>query len=229
MLVVRNGCGKRSARRRRSKSVRDPRTVPARRRETRLRSACATGIRRCSRLSRTTVWSVHTSTGTGSSASSVQAGDGDDRVRIEEVNGAFTDTEETTLAGGFGDDDLRRGSSRETFSAVGRAPTRSTETRAVTSRPSVRATTASRGTPATGVTSSKDGRVSTRSSSTARRRTTLRRVRQRRAPALLSERGQHRDGCRRHRAIDLRTLGGADTVVMNDLSVQPMSSTSTSI
>jgi hypothetical protein len=45
----------------------------------------------------------------------VEAGDGDDLVRIDEVNGAFTDTEATTLAGEAGDDDLRGGSHLETL------------------------------------------------------------------------------------------------------------------
>jgi len=45
----------------------------------------------------------------------VRAGDGNDLVRIDEVNGVFTDVEATTLAGGGGNDDLRGGSRVETF------------------------------------------------------------------------------------------------------------------
>jgi len=46
----------------------------------------------------------------------VGAGDGNDLVRIDEANGAFTDTEDTTLAGEDGNDDLRGGSHVERFS-----------------------------------------------------------------------------------------------------------------
>ena len=45
----------------------------------------------------------------------VEAGFGDDFVRIDEVNGVFTDTEATTLDGEFGDDSLAGGSGREVF------------------------------------------------------------------------------------------------------------------
>jgi Ca2+-binding RTX toxin-like protein len=43
----------------------------------------------------------------------VKAGDGDDLVRIDEANGAFTNAEATTLAGEGDDDDLRGGSGAE--------------------------------------------------------------------------------------------------------------------
>jgi Ca2+-binding RTX toxin-like protein len=45
----------------------------------------------------------------------VETGFGDDSVRIDEVNGVFTDTEATTLDGGFGDDSLAGGSGPEVF------------------------------------------------------------------------------------------------------------------
>ena len=45
----------------------------------------------------------------------VEAGFGDDFVRIDEVNGIFTDTEATTLDGEFGDDSLAGGSGPEVF------------------------------------------------------------------------------------------------------------------
>lgn len=43
----------------------------------------------------------------------VQAGRGDDTVRIDDVNGTFTDTESTTIAGGRGDDTLIGGGGNE--------------------------------------------------------------------------------------------------------------------
>ena len=48
-------------------------------------------------------------------AIAVDAGSGDDIVRIDQVNGAFTTTEATTIAGGNGDDTLLGGSGAETF------------------------------------------------------------------------------------------------------------------
>ena len=45
----------------------------------------------------------------------MDAGNGDDVVRIDQVNGAFTTTEATTIAGGNGDDTLLGGSGAETF------------------------------------------------------------------------------------------------------------------
>ena len=48
-------------------------------------------------------------------AIAVDAGNGDDIVRIDQVNGAFTTTEATTIAGGNGDDTLLGGSGAETF------------------------------------------------------------------------------------------------------------------
>ena len=45
----------------------------------------------------------------------VEAGFGDDFVRIDEVNGIFTDTEATTLDGQFGDDSLAGGSGPEVY------------------------------------------------------------------------------------------------------------------
>ena len=43
----------------------------------------------------------------------VEADDGDDLVRVDDSNGAFTNTEETTLAGEDDDDDLRGGQGNE--------------------------------------------------------------------------------------------------------------------
>ena len=40
---------------------------------------------------------------------------GNDSVRIDEVNGVFTDTEETTMDGGAGDDTMTGGTGREVF------------------------------------------------------------------------------------------------------------------
>ena len=48
-------------------------------------------------------------------AIAVNAGSGDDVVRIDQVNGAFTTTKATTIAGGNGDDTLLGGSGAETF------------------------------------------------------------------------------------------------------------------
>jgi Ca2+-binding RTX toxin-like protein len=48
-------------------------------------------------------------------AIAVNAGSGDDVVRIDQVNGAFTTTEATSIAGGNGDDTLLGGSGAETF------------------------------------------------------------------------------------------------------------------
>ena len=48
-------------------------------------------------------------------AIAVDAGSGDDVVRIDQANGAFTTTEATTIAGGNGDDTLLGGSGAETF------------------------------------------------------------------------------------------------------------------
>ncbi len=45
----------------------------------------------------------------------VEAGNGDDVIRIDESNGVFTDTEVTTIDGGKGDDTLLGGSGAETF------------------------------------------------------------------------------------------------------------------
>jgi hypothetical protein len=45
----------------------------------------------------------------------VNAGGGDDLVRIDDANGAFTDTEATTVNGGSGDDTLLGGRGAETF------------------------------------------------------------------------------------------------------------------
>ena len=46
----------------------------------------------------------------------VTMGNGDDAVRIDDANGAFTDTIPTTIAGGAGDDSLIGGGGAETFS-----------------------------------------------------------------------------------------------------------------
>ena len=45
----------------------------------------------------------------------VNAGNGNDVIRIDEANGAFTTTKATTIAGGNGDDTLLGGSGAETF------------------------------------------------------------------------------------------------------------------
>ncbi len=45
----------------------------------------------------------------------LEAGNGDDVIRIDESNGVFTDTEVTTIDGGKGDDTLLGGSGAETF------------------------------------------------------------------------------------------------------------------
>jgi len=45
----------------------------------------------------------------------VEAGNGDDSVRIDEINGAFTTTKATRMDGENGDDTLRGGSGNETF------------------------------------------------------------------------------------------------------------------
>lgn len=45
----------------------------------------------------------------------VEADDGDDRLRVEDANGVFTDSEATTLSGGHDEDDLIGGAGAETF------------------------------------------------------------------------------------------------------------------
>ena len=49
----------------------------------------------------------------------ILAGGGDDRIRIDEANGVFTDTEQTTMDGEAGDDTLLGGSGAETFAGGG--------------------------------------------------------------------------------------------------------------
>jgi len=49
-------------------------------------------------------------------AINVTMGNSDDAVRIDDTNGAFTDSIPTTIAGGGGDDSLSGGSGDETFS-----------------------------------------------------------------------------------------------------------------
>jgi Ca2+-binding RTX toxin-like protein len=48
-------------------------------------------------------------------AISVRGGDGDDAIRIDDANGAFTNTVPTAIAGGDGDDSLRGGLGNETY------------------------------------------------------------------------------------------------------------------
>ena len=68
-------------------------------------------------------------------AINVTMGDGDDAVRIDDTNGAFTDSIPTTIAGGGGDDSLSGGSGDETSPAA-RATTASTAAEAPTPPPS---------------------------------------------------------------------------------------------
>ena len=49
----------------------------------------------------------------------ILAGGGEDSIRIDEANGVFTDTEQTTMDGQAGDDSLLGGSSAETFAGGG--------------------------------------------------------------------------------------------------------------
>ena len=49
----------------------------------------------------------------------ILAGGGEDRIRIDEANGVFTDTEQTTMDGEAGDDTLLGGSGAETFAGGG--------------------------------------------------------------------------------------------------------------
>ena len=92
-------------------------------------------------------------------AIAVDAGNGDDVVRIDQANGAFTTTEATTIAGGDGDDTLLGGSGAETFDGGrgndvadgnGGADTASSLAAVTTSSSGIRATgpTASRAAPA---------------------------------------------------------------------------------
>src|SRR5262245_57451042 len=48
----------------------------------------------------------------GISAINVRGGDGDDSLRIDDANGAFTDTIPTTIAGGDGNDSLEGGQTK---------------------------------------------------------------------------------------------------------------------
>ena len=65
---------------------------------------------------------------------SVDAGDGDDAVRIDDANGAFTDSIPTTIDGGDDDDTLAGGLGRRDVPRRRRGTTRSTGTGATTSR-----------------------------------------------------------------------------------------------
>ena len=82
----------------------------------------------------------------------VKGGDGNDSVRIDDANGAFTDSIPTTIAGGDGNDTLQGGQTQiaaenETFMG-GEATTSSTAARATTPPTSATAMTRSAGTTA---------------------------------------------------------------------------------
>ena len=81
-------------------------------RERRSFSACAQGMRRPSRSSRRTASSPSPETRSLGSRSRPTTGT---TFCIDEANGVFTDTEATTLAGGYDDDDLLGGAGVETF------------------------------------------------------------------------------------------------------------------
>ena len=74
----------------------------------------------------------------------VDARGGDDSVRIDQMNGVFTDTEETTLGGGDGGDTLLGGDGVEAFQG-GDGTTSSTASGETTARRWARATTPSMG------------------------------------------------------------------------------------
>ena len=91
----------------------------------------------------------------------VKAGGGDDQVRIDDANGAFTDTIATRIDGQGGNDTLRGGRGAERLNGDAGADV-STATAATTAPTSARATTASSGTRATAATPSRAARAPTR-------------------------------------------------------------------
>jgi hypothetical protein len=78
----------------------------------------------------------------------VKGGGGNDQIRIDDANGAFTTTIPTRIDGQGGNDAIRGGSGAERLNGDG-GTTRSTATAATTSPTSARATTASSGIRAT--------------------------------------------------------------------------------
>jgi hypothetical protein len=96
----------------------------------------------------------------------VNGGGGDDSIRIDDANGAFTNTIPTTLEGNRGDDSLTGGLGAETFKGDGGDDV-VVGARATTSPSSTAGTTRSSGTTATAATRSRAMAATTPWSSTA--------------------------------------------------------------
>ena len=143
----------------------------------------------------------------------VQAGNGDDFVRIDESNGVFTDTIPTTIDGGNGNDDLAGGPGAETLLG-GNGNDRSTGTKATTWPSWVTATTRSSGIPATAATPSRARTARHAGLQRRQHRRARRPVRERQPAQVLPRRRQHHDGHRRRGAGRLQRPGGADVVTV---------------
>ena len=165
----------------------------------------------------------------------VEAGNGDDAVRIDESNGVFTDTIPTTIDGGNGNDRLVGGAGAVTliggngddavFGGNGNEKLRRQRQRhdrrnkATTWRSWAAGTTRSSGIPATEATRSRGRTAPTRCSSTAPtspRRSICRRTESRlRFFRDLASITMDTNGVER---VDFNALGGADVVTVNDLT-----------
>ena len=90
----------------------------------------------------------------------VTMGDGDDSVRVDDTNGAFTDQIPTTIAGGDGDDSLSGGLGAETYKGDKGNDASSTATAATTTPPWAAGTDTFRWDPGDGsdVIEGRDGR-----------------------------------------------------------------------
>ena len=148
----------------------------------------------------------------------VAAGNRDDTVRIDQVNGAFTTTKPTRIDGENGDDTLIGGSRGPRSSSATGATTSSTATEAPIPRSSARATTPSSGTRATVPMSSTVVVARTRWPSTdpAAARSWPRRP----SEAACRSRGtwaQSSWTSMTSRRSTSRPLGGTDTVTVNDV------------
>ena len=128
----------------------------------------------------------------------VDARNGDDLVRIDDANGAFTDSIPTTLDGEDGNDNLAGGAVASDCSAA-TAAIPSTGTEATTWRSWAPTTTPSSGIPATAATPSKARRIDTMPFNGANAARAHRRLGHRPAAPLLPRRRQHHHGHERRR------------------------------
>ena len=170
------------------------------------RSTCSSTVNSLTTFDRSTFTAV-----------SVEAGDGDDEVSVRSLGPAL---ENVTIDGGAGNDTLHRRRRRRDAHRRLRQRLRRRQHRRRHRLARRRQRHASSGIPATAPTSSTARPAPTRCSSTAptsARRSTLSANGAPRAPHAQRRRDQH--GPRRHRAASTsRTLGGADTVTVDDLA-----------